>query len=80
MVDDERFTGALDRTLISPGWGWRRICRWVGIALLLDQRFPTRDLLRALLILPMVATPVAMGLVWVVMLDPSLGIVRYFSA
>ena len=45
--------------------------------MLLVQDFPTRSVLRALLILPMVATPVAMGLVWVVMLDPSLGVVRY---
>ena len=48
-----------------------------GIALLLDQRLSRPPLLRALMIFPMVATPVAMGLVWVVMLDPSLGIVRY---
>src|SRR5436190_22396194 len=48
-----------------------------AIALLLSEDFPTRNVLRALLILPMVATPVAMGLVWVVMLDPSLGVVRF---
>ena len=48
-----------------------------GIALLLNGEFFGRGLLRALLIFPMVATPVAMGLVWVVMLDPSLGILRY---
>jgi len=31
------------------------------------------NICRALLILPMVATPVAMGLVWVIMLDPTAG-------
>ena len=49
----------------------------LGIALLMHERFPGRDICRALLILPMVATPVAMGLVWVIMLDPTLGIVRF---
>ncbi len=78
MAGDARFTGALERTLYFTALGLAsNMPAGLGIALLLDQRFPTRDLLRALLILPMVATPVAMGLVWVVMLDPSLGIVRW---
>ena len=78
LVDDERFTGSLVRTLYFTGLGLAsNLPLGLGIALLLDQRFPTRNLLRALLILPMVATPAAMGLVWVVMLDPSLGIIRY---
>ena len=78
MASDERFGGALERTLYFTGLGLAsNMPAGLGIALLLDQPFPTRGLLRALLILPMVATPVAMGLVWVVMLDPSLGVVRW---
>jgi multiple sugar transport system permease protein len=78
LVGDERFTDSVIRTLYFTGLGLAsNLPVGLGIALLLDQRFPTRNLLRALLILPMVATPAAMGLVWVVMLDPSLGIVRY---
>jgi multiple sugar transport system permease protein len=78
LVSDERFTGALWRTLYFTGLGLAtNIPGGFAIALLLNQEFPTRSLLRALLILPMVATPVAMGLVWVVMLDPSLGIIHY---
>jgi multiple sugar transport system permease protein len=78
LIDDDRFIASLVRTLYFTGLGLAsNLPLGLGIALLLDQRFPTRNLLRALLILPMVATPAAMGLVWVVMLDPSLGIVRY---
>lgn len=78
LLDDPRFTGSLGRTLYFTALGVvSNIPAGLGIALLLDQRFPGRDVLRALLILPMVATPAAMGLVWVVMLDPSLGIVRW---
>src|SRR5579863_9465259 len=78
LADDERFTDSLWRTLLFTALGVAsNIPAGLGIALLLDQRFFGRNLLRALLILPMVATPAAMGLVWVVMLDPTLGIIRF---
>ena len=78
LASDDRFTASLWRTLYFTALGLAsNIPLGLAIALLLDQRFPTRNLLRALMILPMVATPAAMGLVWTVMLDPSLGIVRY---
>jgi len=78
LAEDERFIASLGRTLYFTVLGLAsNIPLGFAIALLLAQNFPTRSLLRALLILPMVATPVAMGLVWVVMLDPSLGVVRY---
>jgi multiple sugar transport system permease protein len=78
LANDERFTNSLWRTLLFTALGVAsNIPAGLGIALLLDQRFFGRNLLRALLILPMVATPAAMGLVWVVMLDPTLGIIRF---
>ena len=78
LADDERFTDSLWRTLLFTFLGVAsNIPVGLGIALLLDCRFFGRNLLRALLILPMVATPAAMGLVWVVMLDPTLGIIRF---
>jgi multiple sugar transport system permease protein len=78
LADDQRFIASLGRTLYFTVLGLAsNIPLGFAIALLLSENFPTRSLLRALLILPMVATPVAMGLVWVVMLDPSLGVVRY---
>jgi multiple sugar transport system permease protein len=78
LIDDARFTDSLARTALFTALGLAsNLPAGLAIALLLDQPFPTRNLLRALLILPMVATPVAMGLVWVVMLDPTLGVVRY---
>ena len=81
LLDDERFTGSLVRTAAFTALGLAsNLPAGFAIALLLNQPFPTRNLLRALLIFPMVATPVAMGLVWVVMLDPTLGVVRYLFA
>jgi multiple sugar transport system permease protein len=78
LVGDERFIQSLFRTLYFTALGLAtNVPAGLGIALLLNRDFFGRGFLRALLIFPMVATPVAMGLVWVVMLDPSLGIVRY---
>jgi multiple sugar transport system permease protein len=78
LLGDERFSHSLFRTLYFTAFGLAtNLPAGLGIALLLNRDFFGRGLLRALLIFPMVATPVAMGLVWVVMLDPSLGIVRY---
>ncbi len=78
LLDDQRFLDSLWRTFYFTALGVAtNLPLGFGIALLLNRDFPGRRVLRALMIFPMVATPVAMGLVWVVMLDPSLGIVRY---
>lgn len=78
LLDDQRFLDSLWRTFYFTALGLlTNMPLGFGIALLLNRDFPARRVLRALMIFPMVATPVAMGLVWVVMLDPSLGIVRY---
>jgi multiple sugar transport system permease protein len=49
----------------------------VGIALLFNREFWGRGLIRTLSILPMVATPTAMALVFVMMYHPTLGVVNY---
>jgi multiple sugar transport system permease protein len=78
LTEDGRFTEALGRTFWFTALGLAsNLPAGLGIALLMHERFPGRDICRALLILPMVATPVAMGLVWVIMLDPTLGIVGF---
>src|SRR5947207_2855097 len=78
LADDGRFVEALGRTFWFTALGLAsNLPLGLGIALLMHERFAGRSICRALLILPMVATPAAMGLVWVIMLDPTLGIVRY---
>jgi multiple sugar transport system permease protein len=49
----------------------------VGMALLFNREFWGRGLIRTLSILPMVATPTAMALVFVMMYHPTLGVVNY---
>lgn len=78
LAQDERFLDALGRTFWFTALGLAsNLPLGFGIALVMHEQFPGRGFCRALLILPMVATPAAMGLVWVIMLDPTLGIVRY---
>ncbi|TVY07962.1 carbohydrate ABC transporter permease [Paenibacillus cremeus] len=46
----------------------------VAIALLLNREFMGKNLIKTLFLLPMVATPVAMGLVWLLIYEPSIGV------
>jgi multiple sugar transport system permease protein len=50
----------------------------LGVALLLNEEFRGRNLIRVLLMLPMVATPVAVSYMWRIMYNPILGIINYF--
>ena len=50
----------------------------VVLALLFNRQFWGRGLLRTLAILPMVATPVAIALIFVMIFHPTLGVMNYF--
>jgi len=46
-------------------------------ALIFDAQFPFRGLLRGVFVMPMMATPVAIALVWTMMFHPQLGVLNY---
>jgi multiple sugar transport system permease protein len=78
LVGDPRFREAVVRTvyftlLVVGG----ETVLGVAMALLFNREFWGRGLLRTLAILPMVATPVAIGLVFVMMYHPTLGVANY---
>lgn len=50
----------------------------LAIALYLHREFRGRGLVRTVMLLPMVSTPAAVALIWVIMFNPSLGILNYF--
>jgi ABC-type sugar transport system permease subunit len=50
----------------------------IGIAVLFNREFPGKGLARTIILLPMVATPVAIALIWALMFNPSLGVLNYF--
>lgn len=78
LLRDERFWGALARTayltlLTVPP----ELVLGTAIAVLLRQRIPGSGPLRVLFMLPMVATPVAMALVWSMLLTPTGGLINH---
>lgn len=48
------------------------------IALLLNMDYPGRGFIQTLLMLPFVATPIAVSYVWRIMYNPDLGLIDYF--
>lgn len=48
-----------------------------AVALLVHREFRGRSLVRVALIMPMAATPVAMSLIWNMMMEPSIGMLNY---
>lgn len=50
----------------------------LGMAVLFNREFPGKGIVRTVILLPMVATPVAIALIWALMFNPSLGVLNYF--
>jgi len=49
----------------------------LGLAALLNRPLPIQGLIRSLVLLPMIATPMAIGLIWALMMNPDLGVLNY---
>lgn len=49
-----------------------------GVALALNRPFVGKNLVKTLFLLPMVATPIAVGMVWQLIYEPTLGVANYF--
>ncbi|WP_158743512.1 carbohydrate ABC transporter permease [Acidisphaera sp. L21] len=78
MLSDDRFIWAIIRTfyftalaVIFP------TLIGVAAAVCFNKHFPLRGLARTIFILPMMATPVAIALVWTMMFHPQLGVLNY---
>jgi multiple sugar transport system permease protein len=61
-------------TLVTVGL---ELALGMAIALYLHKEFVGRGIVRTVMLLPMVSTPVAVALIWVIMFNPSLGILNY---
>ncbi|HEX3499953.1 MAG TPA: sugar ABC transporter permease [Stellaceae bacterium] len=78
LLHDERFLGAVIRTLIYTVLATALpVVLGVLSALVFHRNFPFRGVLRAVFIMPMMATPVAVALVWTMMFHPQLGVLNY---
>lgn len=75
---DETLLGSIRVTLIYVVAGVSvEMALGVSIALLMNGRMPGKGILRALILIPMVLTPVVAGLMWRLLLDPTSGFVNY---
>lgn len=77
LITDGRFWDALRRTMWFTGFAVAiETVIGVAIAVLLNREFRAKGLVRTLFLLPMIATPVAIALVWRLMYEPNLGILN----
>ena len=78
FVADERFRNALWLTIYFTGLATGlQLVLGVALALVLNRPFRGKGLMRSIFLLPMVATPVAIALVWMMMYNPTLGVMNY---
>jgi multiple sugar transport system permease protein len=79
LLKDDKFWSALVITFYFTALSLTvQTVLGVGLGLLFNREFWGRGLLRALAILPMVATPVAISLIFVLVYHPTLGVANFF--
>jgi len=79
VLQSERFWQAFGRTLLFTALSVAgSIVVGMGMALVLNRDFRGARWARTAFLLPMVATPVATSLVWMMMFNPTLGVLNYF--
>lgn len=78
IFEDERFQNAVKRTLIFTigGVGLQTLLG-VGLAMIFNRDFVGRGFFRTVFMMSMVATPVAIALVWMMVMDINTGILNY---
>jgi multiple sugar transport system permease protein len=81
LFKDVRFVHAIGRTFYFTVAALTiETILGVAIALLFHREFIGKNIIKTLFLLPMVATPVAMGLVWLLMLEPTIGLANQVLA
>ncbi|GIP38043.1 ABC transporter permease [Paenibacillus sp. J31TS4] len=74
LLTDGRFWHAVGATFtFTAGALFFQAILGIAIAMLLNRTFRGQNLVKTLFLLPMVATPVAMGLVWMLIYEPTIG-------
>ncbi len=75
LTHDPRFSAAVVRTFQFTFFAVGiELVLGLGVALLINGRFMGQGLVRTLILLPMVATPVAIAMAWLLMFEPTVGL------
>jgi multiple sugar transport system permease protein len=78
LLSDARFLDSLWRTLVYSFLSVvAPLLLGTAAALVFNTKLPARGLLRGIFVMPMMATPVAIAVVWTMMFHPQLGILNY---
>jgi multiple sugar transport system permease protein len=78
LFHDQRFLVAVVRTFYFTVLAMAvEIVLGVAIALLLNRDFAGKRVVNSIMLLPMMATPVAIAMVWLFMYEPSAGIINH---
>jgi multiple sugar transport system permease protein len=78
LAHDQRFLKAVVRTFYFTALAMAvEVVAGVAIALLLDRPFAGKRIVNSIMLLPMMATPVAIAMVWLFMYEPSAGIINH---
>lgn len=81
LFTDGRFLLAVARTFIFSGAALlMEVVLGVAVAIFLSKDFLGKNLVKTIFLLPMVATPVAIGLVWTLIYEPTIGIANLVLA
>lgn len=74
LFENDRFIGATGRTIFFVlGAIISETLLGIGLAVLLNRKFMGTTVVKTISILPVVATPVAVGMVWMLMYEPTIG-------
>jgi multiple sugar transport system permease protein len=77
LTNDPRFIDSVVRTFaFSIAAVLVELVLGLLIALLLQGKFVGQNFIKTLILLPMVATPVAMGMAWLLMFEPTIGLLN----
>lgn len=78
LLSDDRFYNSVKLTLYFTilAVGVETVLG-VAIALILNRDFKGKNIVKGILLLPMVATPVAIGLAWTLFYEPTIGLGNY---
>jgi multiple sugar transport system permease protein len=78
LLIDDRFQWSVVRTLYFTVLAvFFPMVLGIAAAVCFQRNFPLRGLARTIFVLPMMATPVAIALVWTMMFHPQLGVLNY---
>src|SRR5262249_54226979 len=78
LPTDPRFFGPVWHTLVYSALSvLLPVILGTFAAVVFHAKFPFRGFLRAVFIMPMMATPVAVALIWTMMFHPQLGVLNY---